>query len=90
MTATIFVLVVCNRDVRGEQCYCLRYDTLRKKSCVSSPPIPVLNGMALEAITLMCANPDPNMSEANRAEYNRWTKLLGYMTKYEANAGKKR
>ena len=66
MTVIIFFVlnrfVVCNRDVRWERCYCLRYDTLRKRSCVSSPPIPVLNEMAVEALTRMCAHPDPHMS----------------------------
>ena len=76
------------RDVRNNRVYCLTYATLRKKSCVSSPPQRQLNEMACESIQVLLTNPRPDLSEADQADYNRWAKLLQYLTTYEANSGK--
>ena len=76
-----------NRDVRWERCYMLKYDTLRKKSCVRPPPQTVLNEMAVAAVSHMLAEPPPAFAQ-NQLMHNGFIRLLWYMEKYEANAGK--
>ena len=75
------------RDVRWERCFCLTYESLRKKSCVSSPPQGILNEMAVAAMTHMLANPPPEFAQ-NQKVHGGFVRLHWYMEKYEANAGK--
>ena len=75
------------RDVRWERCYCLSYEALRKKSCVSSPPQGALQEMAVAALAHMLADPPAEFAENEKA-HNGFVRLLWYMEKYEANAGK--
>ena len=65
----------------------LKFDTLRKKPCVSSPPQGVLQAMAVEALSHMLANPPAEFAQ-NQEAHSGFVRLLWYLEKYEANAGK--
>ena len=80
-------LLLFNKDVRYRRCYCLQYETLRRKSCVSSPPQSHLNELAVDEITKLLANPNPNLNRADQDEYKRWQLLHTYLKSYEADSG---
>ena len=75
------------RDVRNNRCYCMKYQDVRKRSCISSPPQKVLNEMVIDRIALLLGHAgDPDrMNEADKATYGRWEKLYGYL-KYAPDA----
>ena len=66
------------REVRAESCYCLKYEDLRKKSCVSSPPQSVLQGMAVAAMSHMLADPPAEFAQ-NQKAHNGFVRLLWYL-----------
>ena len=39
-------------------------------------------------IRTLLRDPDPNLSAADKADYERWAKLFEYLATYEADSGK--
>ena len=74
-------------DVRQGHVYCLMYNELRVKSCVSLPPQKVLQEMALTFIAQRLTNPRTDLNEEEKREYNRWVALHSYLNKYSADSG---
>ena len=82
----------CFRDVRYGRCFCLRFETLKRKSCVSSPPQKVLNEMAREMIRnnlqSLRERQDPPLTEDDQTTLSKWSKLLEHLLRAEADSGK--
>ena len=73
-------------DVRQGHVYCLTYADLKVRSCVSMPPQKVLQEMAVGYIAQRLTDPGPDLTDAEKREYNRWVALHSYLTKYTADA----